>query len=396
MPKFQKVIATPGTYEGTDMVNGGRAKQVQDAARLKEYARKFNEMRAAGLEVPAPAKHLLNVVPVDATGKASMVGSKANFGFWEKLEVNEKNELVGTVDVPLDADAEMVGKTVCATSPMIHSEWTDGSGKVWKDVITHIALVNQPIEKGQQNFVPVLAMAHEKGFDELTIVALGANNQDDGSAKGPQGDINARTATIKDALAILQQCGLKLPPDTTPENLVEYIVVAGGAVAAANGGDDDDEKELENKGKKEPNPIAMSHSTGDDEVKNEHLLAFATTQVRNGYKARLDNLVATGRLSAKIRKDKFDPQVEVVALSFNDETGEPQATMVDTMLEALEALPANPLLKQQTAGNTKGTTKKVIGMAQEEELPEGYEGEDNAMDDKAIDDYLASAGMSKW
>lgn len=400
MPKFKKVIATPGTYQGTDMVNGGKAEQKQDVARLKAYAEKFNQMRAAGLEVPAPAKHLLNIVPVksdDDVTKASMVGSKANYGFWEKLEVNADGALEGIVDVPLAEDAERIGKTVLATSPMIHSEWTDGNGKVWKDVITHIALVNQPIEAGQTNFVPVLAMAHSMGFDELKIVALGGSPDDDTTIGGSKEGINAKTATVKDALAILKQCGLTLPPDTTPENLVEYIVVAGGAIAASNGEDDDEEEEMQTKGKKQPNPIAMAH--GDDEVKNEHLLQFATNQVKASYKSRLDALVTSGRLPAKTRKEKFDPQVEVVALAFDDTTGEPVPNMLDTMLETLEAMPANPLLKNQTAGTNKTSKTKagVVAMATEEELPPDYLGEDEeSLSDEQIDSYLATTGMNTW
>jgi hypothetical protein len=152
--KFNKTIVTEGLYVTGDG-NGGRKVEFISKDRLNHWAEQHQRMVEQGFYVPAPSFHDSSLKPTSMTN----VGSKSNIGFWEKLSVGEVEKdgekvigLIGTLDVPLEEDAEKIGNNIRQTSIFAEKKFIDGEGNEWDDVLTHIACVNNGIEHNQANF----------------------------------------------------------------------------------------------------------------------------------------------------------------------------------------------------------------------------------------------------
>lgn len=146
--KFKKQILRPGVYFVNDGNNGRRLEYIT-AERLKHWADQHKKMVSAGLHVPAPAIHKKEAEPTN-----SLKTSKDNYGWWEQIEFTG-NALEGVVDIPVKADQERIGKTVKEVSIYAKPKFIDGLGNEWKDVLTHIAIITNPIEPNQKNFEKV-------------------------------------------------------------------------------------------------------------------------------------------------------------------------------------------------------------------------------------------------
>lgn len=150
MPTYLKEVVRPGTYS----IGDRRVSITPD--RVQRWARKFHEMKATGLRVPVPWEH---PATYDESGKpkedrlARRIRNKMNAGWVEDMFVTPSGSLYAAIDIPLDSDAARVGTTVHAVSPEFGGVWRDGSGNVWKDAITHVALTPNPVQVQQDGFV---------------------------------------------------------------------------------------------------------------------------------------------------------------------------------------------------------------------------------------------------
>lgn len=376
MAKFTKRILKPGKYLVS--TPEGREEVEITSSRLQKWVADFNKLLKNGLRIPAPWKHDKKAVPI---GKDD-AGAKNNAGFWEKLWIDEEGYLSGELDVPLAEDAKKVGTTVREVSPRVLPGWKDGLGNEYDEPILHIALVTQPIAPGQDNFKPAkkgelaIAMSHLIDLgDDTNDRDSGSDSEKsnksfddkgDGEAKSQQTTASASAATVKDVLAVLAKLGLKLPDDTSAQNLVERIVVAGEAIAATKEVEEepDDTTVAEGKGKETPPPIAMS-----EETMPANLLSFAANKQKSEYKDRITALVKTGRCTPAYAAKNLTPLAEGFELSAEniDDDGNLIPSTLDIRLEALEAQTADALDKRQTAAK-RGV--KSINMAREEELPD--------------------------
>jgi hypothetical protein len=143
--KFKKQILRPGVYYVNDGNNGRRLEYIT-AERLKHWADQHKKMVKAGLHVPAPAVHKKDANPTN-----SQKTSKDNFGWWEQIDFTGE-ALEGVVNIPVQSDQERIGKTVKEVSIYAKPKFVDGLGNEWNDVLTHIAIVTNPIEPNQKNF----------------------------------------------------------------------------------------------------------------------------------------------------------------------------------------------------------------------------------------------------
>jgi hypothetical protein len=141
MAKFKKVVINPGKYVSPD---GEIDVTPQD---IQHWAKTLKEMKKSGLQIPCPWGHQ-DLDP----NKKEYFTSKFNSGYIEDFICDDKDNLIAILDIPREEDASRIGKTVREVSPQIEQEWRDGSGKVWKNVITHLALVTHPVVSGQENF----------------------------------------------------------------------------------------------------------------------------------------------------------------------------------------------------------------------------------------------------
>jgi len=397
MPKtFQRRILRPGHYR-IPQADGTTRREYVGKERIKNWIDKFNEMRTLGMRIPAPWRHDPNAVPLRHNADTSDVDAFNNGGWWQKLWQNDAGELWGDLEVFSDAAIEKVGTTVQDVSLLAKPKWSDSqSNKDWDDALTHIALVTHPVARDGDNFKPV-----ETGTIALSLEQLAM--ADDMETATP---LNAGSITVKDVLAQLRQLEspILLPDDTTAENFLERLVTAINAIRGTNSANKqaDTVTEPGAGAKEQPGPVAMSKETTlKMSAEDQALVNWGKEQARNGYKARIEKLVKTGRVAPAYAKQHLAPLVSNLELAFSAE-GAAIPNVLDTLLVPLEALPANSVLTGSAAAARKQRSTIFPGqdvafsldLGTEQDLPEpDSEEELTDVDGEAIATQLfASAG----
>jgi hypothetical protein len=116
-----------------------------DEQRLDLWARKFDQMRAAGVEIPCP---------IDHSDKA-----EDNRGFTVKLRRDGK-QLKFIPQVIGEDGALLAMRNRCSVK--INPNFKDGKGREWGEAIEHIAFTPVPVIDGQGSFVPFAASRGEQ------------------------------------------------------------------------------------------------------------------------------------------------------------------------------------------------------------------------------------------
>lgn len=220
MPKFTKEILTEGLYVTGDG-KGGRQVSFIPKERIDHWATQHKAMVEAGLKIPAPEMHADDEDPnkyiIDH-------GSKSNFGFWEQLSLGVKEEngvelttLNGLIDVPNQTDADKIGTSVQETSIYAKDEFIDGTGKVWKDVLVHIAPCVKPIEPGQKNFAPVGEGATAIAMSHRIAMNMGDVNEMLESDEVASADLQTMLASV---------AGISIPDGVSLSQLEQALLAA--------------------------------------------------------------------------------------------------------------------------------------------------------------------------
>ena len=152
MPRFQKQILEVGKYHSPDGVVD------VTPSRLRHWARNFGRFTKNGNKVPVNFSH--DHLDVDeAKSLATSDGRRDNrddVGFLKSFKVL-KGGRSAQIELDLrDKDAIKAAKrNTSQVSPVIFDHYTDGRGDQFKDVITHVDLVNHPVDTSQTDFSPV-------------------------------------------------------------------------------------------------------------------------------------------------------------------------------------------------------------------------------------------------
>lgn len=165
----EKEIIGPGTYWYTDLAGLPR-KLVATPEYTKYLYEQGSKMISLGLTIPVPFEHDFDAHPM--TPKDKLLNNAG-----EVKEYRLKgNVLFGVVDVQ-DPDAKKkIGHSIRWTSPWINS-FTDGDGREWKNVISHLALTTRPRITKQAPFGSIaaaLSLATEISVDTLGASVPGA------------------------------------------------------------------------------------------------------------------------------------------------------------------------------------------------------------------------------
>lgn len=150
MPLVEKEIIGPATHFYRDEATGLPRKLVVTPEMTKHWHDQGNAMLSAGLTVPVPCEHDFSAHPMTPADKL-----KNNAG-WVKEYRLKDNVLFGVVDVQDAEIAKKLPTTIRWTSPWI-SSFTDGQGKDWKNVISHLALTTRPRIIKQEPFGSIAA-----------------------------------------------------------------------------------------------------------------------------------------------------------------------------------------------------------------------------------------------
>ena len=282
--------------------------------------------------------------------------SKFNAGYLEDLTFDEATgDLHFVADVPgarvrdkqLLTDAELPGglKVQAAVGEVSAAirDWKDGRGRLWKDSIIHVALTPLPVVDKQPGFEQLaelstlagpagatylgaktylreLAMAdHDDDYDD-EAGATDEGGDDEGAAdygddEGAEGNAEApppapeppppppppaepqAPAHFAEALKVLQEHGLHLPPGTTPENAWERICVLGHHDREKGESEEEEEEgadggmpgsggEDQGLGEEEQRPIMMSLATAKTPAEKK-LLQRLTDNRKQGHRRTL-------------------------------------------------------------------------------------------------------------
>jgi hypothetical protein len=359
MPKFEKQILTPGMYVVSDS-KGQRHAKVITKERINHWVQQHNEMKKAGLNVPAPAFHDQKAVP------GSSHSSKDNFGFWETLKQDDSGRLVGVIDVPVEADADKIGKTVKETSIFAVPKFVDGLGREWNDVITHIACCTTPIEPGQENFKPApdgmtVAMSHRiisMGVDDFASTLTGnVNDLEDDPGQSATPMLNTT-----DVFVLLEKVAkIKLPPNTPNEEFQEALVAALLQKQLSEGNNSNGGTVLKPPPKSEISevPVVMSvnQQNGGAQVQqnlvdvetvmshpafksiqsqNQGMLSLFTNSLKSDLKGRISKLRQRNIIN-DAAKAGYEQEVDSIQMAFNAD-GSPVSPLVQSKIEALESV----------------------------------------------------------
>lgn len=262
MPKFKKLIVTPGVH------NVGRLSGKHEAVpitpeRIREWVQNSNRLLELGVAIPAPFAHQdsqknfpLPVVRLGDDG-ASLADAynpangltwdaQVNGGFWDdKFEIDpETGGLVGVVDTPGDlADpttpAGKVGKVVRETSVLVMGPRTirggDGQEHQIGEHLAHVAMCIHPVQAGQRNFEPVsadklpanitsedLQLAMSFAMSDLVTSTAGAAGLATGSTLPDPA--KPQDPELTDTIGLLASVVyVSLPPTTTREDFITNL-----------------------------------------------------------------------------------------------------------------------------------------------------------------------------
>jgi hypothetical protein len=149
--KIWKEVIRPGEYWYVDETTGQPAKMTATAADTKYWHDQGKAMLAAGLSIPVPLEHQTDAKPMT---QAERVAKKLlnNGGWVEDYAIRHGDRLYALTNTDDKVvDPNRLPSTIKFTSPHINS-FTDGDGKKWDGVVTHLALTSRPRIVRQEPF----------------------------------------------------------------------------------------------------------------------------------------------------------------------------------------------------------------------------------------------------
>jgi hypothetical protein len=444
--QYRKTILKPGKYK-VSRPDGTSTEEEITLDRMQRWASTANQMRGAGIKIPAPFAHadeegnfpapvrFENETLSDAaTGGPIGWRADLNAGFWQNFMVDRVGlhaavEVDGTPE-DMTTPAGKVGKTVKDTSIFVLPSFTDGKGRKWGESIYHVALVADPVEPGQSNFVPVkadspyalamsLSMSNQPPNQNQNSGQQNSNqnSQSSGGGQKPPGtDPSDKTheqdsenpsmmsggLTIQDAIEALGTLPspIILPEDTTPANLVERIVLLCRQKIADQNSNSNNE---ENGGRMTTKPqgsetkspaIAMSQNqtpNSEADPKLAILMSNLVNTKKDSIKARIEALVKSGFVTQTYAETTLIPHVEGIQMSLEtlNDKGEFPPSPVEVILSGLESAVAERLGKKGPESLLMSRLPNGATVVDKTDLIAGLvDGEDEELSDEYMDGIL--------
>lgn len=384
MAKFVKPVVKAGKYV-VSTPNGGRAETTLTVERLAKWVDSFNKLKAKGYRTPAPFDHILEASPF-RVGQAINVPADKNGGFWNRLWLDGET-LMGELQSPgkindPNAPASKIGTTVQETSVYAVPNWKDGTGDTYDEVLSHIALVVNPIEPGQGNFKPVegaiaLAMSQHIGGDKDSTSADTRQPANDGSQDADEDDdddgdempLTGQGGIVKQIVKALRdnEIGIDLPDDTNETNVLERLLVAARQKCVAKPQQQQQPlqppppkpapslKKPPEGAVQEPTQVTMSTTPATPaapaqdpvlmsqlealKTQNTQLTSLLMASEANARASRIAALLQSGRITKEYADKFLTPHLAGFQMSFGAD-GKQTKHVLDSLLEAVEALPA--------------------------------------------------------
>lgn len=376
--KFTKTILKVGTYHSPD----GVVKVTPE--RLRHWAHEFRRLSDARQVVPIHWDHgndldSLQPVALDAYRRRER-SARNSVGRMTDFRLSRNGRSAEVCFETLDSDAtKKVDSNAVYVSPVIFPKWKDGAGNQYRDLITHLDLVNHPVDHSQSparrvQDPPVIACALRMGLrvkpfrlateipnvdeedqldDEHQAAPPGSDAGDDSapvddlpgdedaggeSDPSPIDDSEPESGVpqVGDLMLALADHGIVLPHDTNDSNFLDRLRTALIAKTGANPGQDqagpggDTFDQTGETSVATPQIATMS-------LQARNALTFAGEQYRKTIKANLDYLLKTGRCSPAEHAQK-SAGLSAVKLSLNSQ-GKPQSSPLTQWINSRKVLP---------------------------------------------------------
>lgn len=276
-------------------------------------------------------------------------------------------------------------------SPVIQSSWLLGMGRKLRDVITHVDLVNHPVDHSQDDFVEsagpapaymsirsgrhkrIYAMAitvptrrrtrREEPLEQRRVKKVVARRRrmgetdDEGDDDVPkkkkggeegEGEVGDDQKKLNAVLEVLADMDIIVPDDTTADNFLDRLHAALLTAAAQQGADEEGEDGTA------PDAgggdSAMQPTTMMSKEKRKSLTpteAFVHQQYGANLTRQLDALVASGRATPdEVKGYKERLSKGKVRLSL-DEQGQPKKGEIELFVASREKLPTGTLFSAE-------------------------------------------------
>jgi len=249
--KYRKALLGVGTYTSPD------GKVVVTPDRLRHWEKEIKRVQEANYVVPMHWDHasdieLLEPIRLDTLHENKTRSARNTVGKIVDFQVSSDGQAANITLETLTPEATRAASSnTCFVSPVLFSEWKDGRGNVYKDVIGSVDFVDYPVDASQGPFEPVqdqpqfmscvirmatnsriFRMASEK--DPSSAEPFGSEPAADATsnpvAEGSDDAITRDTTppqaggtSVSDVLDALAQLGLVLPADTTTSSFLERL-----------------------------------------------------------------------------------------------------------------------------------------------------------------------------
>lgn len=157
---IEKEVISPGTYWYMDEASGLPRKLDATSDLTRYWHDQGSKMLAAGLPIPVPFEHDFSAHPMTPKDKL-----KNNAGWVKEYRLKDfddpkrgrvKDALFSVLEIEDEEVARKLPRTIRWTSPWFNS-FTDGAGRQWNNVISHLALTTRPRITGQAPFGSIAA-----------------------------------------------------------------------------------------------------------------------------------------------------------------------------------------------------------------------------------------------
>jgi hypothetical protein len=350
-----------------------------DRSRLERIASTANQMIGSGLSIPMPLGHRDDAVPIELDITKSANPAENN-GYWGGYFVDNSEgvaKLYGWSDLEGSEEDKtspyyLAKHKIKEVSSRFLSEYTDGKGRTWKDATLHTALVLHPVVPGQ------------KGFEDVPMNTVSMSALDYEDESNQSGILRKLKEALKKAFNV------ELSDDCTPKTVLRDLYIAVNQFAVLKENSEDNERvpvypitmsslgedmkvtieqakvlvgtKAVNPATQKPFALADFGYTETPPVQQADMSALQTqlaekdktingmaqilkamkanlaTNVQQAIVSRIDNLVASGRVTKEIADTVLRPKLTYDMSILDDGSFAPHP--LETTLSTFEMLPA--------------------------------------------------------